>query len=103
MVAATALSLLLPASAPFGPVCGLPQVLQVVSEQLADRGIQAELDGRSVGERSAPGEAVTLCSVKVLLRGYNTDAYGYAPTYRMEVRGYEVRRMPNSFLVKLLD
>lgn len=95
--------LLLPAGERAEPVCALPQVLQVVSDELAARGINAELDPVGVGERSAPGAPIALCSVKLLMRYYDTARFGYAPQYRMEVHGYQVRRWPNSFRVDLLD
>ena len=85
------------------PVCGLPEVLQVVAYELEARGFHGELDPRGVGERSAPGAATALCSVKVLLPFYDTDRFGSAPQYRMVVHSYQVRHQAHSLVVKLLD
>jgi len=103
--AAAAMSalLLVPVAARAEPVCALPEVLHVVADELAARGLYAELDPAGVGERSAPGAAVVLCSVKLLMRYYDTPRFGYAPQYRMEVRGFQVQRRPNSLRVDLLD
>lgn len=105
LLAAAALStaLLSPASFLDGPVCGLPEVLGVVAQELDAQGIHGELDGGSVGERSAPGAPAVLCAVKVLVPYYDTNHFGYAPQLRMVVRGYRVRRQPNSLIVDLLD
>ena len=105
MLATVALStvLLSPISFPYGPVCGLPEVLDVVAQELAAQGVHGGLDERSVGERSMPGGATVLCAVKVLLPYYDTDHFGYAPQFRLVVRTYRVRRQPNSLLVDLLD
>ena len=96
--------LLLPAAARAdGPVCGTREVLDVVAQELQARGIAAELDGSSVGERSAPGSLTILCSVKLLFRTYDANAYGGAPQYTMTVRSYEVRRQSHSLLVRVLN
>ena len=85
------------------PVCGLPEVLQVVARELEERGVHGELDEGSVGELSGPGSTTALCSVKVLLPYYDTAQFGEAPQYRMVVRGYRVRHQPRSLVVTLLD
>lgn len=105
LVAALALLPILPAAARAaeGPVCALPEVLQVVSDELAARGIYGTLDPTGVGERSAPGAPTVLCSVKLLMRYYDAPRYGAAPQYRMEVRGYKVQVHSNSLRVDLLD
>lgn len=92
-----------PAAAQPPPVCARPEVLRVVRRELDRAGIDAAFTASGVGERSVPGSATTLCSVKLLFRTFDTNRYGYAPQYRMVVRGYEVQRQPNSFLVRLLD
>jgi hypothetical protein len=85
------------------PVCALPEVLDVVAAKLQEQGVHGEIDGTSVGERSEPGAPTALCSIKVLLRYYDTDRFGEGTQYRMVVRSYRVRRQPWSFLVTLLD
>ena len=97
---------LLPATAAVAQpplVCARPEVLRVVRRELDQAGIVARFNASGIGERSVPGSATTLCSVKLLFRTFDTGRYGYAPQYRMVVRGYEVQRRPNSFRVRLLD
>ena len=88
---------------PVEPVCGLPEVLQAVAYELQARGLHGELDPRGIGERSMPGAATALCSVKVLLPFYDTERFGIAPQYRMVVHSYQVRHQAHSLVVKLLD
>ncbi len=88
---------------PVEPVCGLPEVLQVVAYELEARGVHGQLDPHGVGERSTPGAVTALCSVKVLLPFYDTDRFGSAPQYRLVVRSYQVRHQAHSLIVKLLD
>lgn len=85
------------------PVCGLPEVLQVVAYELEARGIHGQLDPHGIGEHSAPGALTALCSVKVLLPFYDTDHFGEAPQYRLVLHSYQVRHQAHSLVVKLLD
>jgi hypothetical protein len=103
MAAAVSALLFVPAAVRAEPVCALPGVLQVVSDELAARGVYAELDPAGVGERSAPGAATVLCAVKLLMPYYDTSRFGYARQYRMEMRSYQIRRWPHSLRVDLLD
>ena len=95
--------LLLPAAAQAEPVCARPEVLQVVSEELAAEGVYGELDPAGVGERSQPGASLVLCSVKLLMRYYDAARFGAAPQYRMVVRSFKVQHLPHSLRVDLLD
>ena len=105
LLATAALSTILLSNASLldGPVCGLPEVLGVVAQELEAQGIHGELDGGSVGERSAPGSPTALCAVKLLLPYYDTNHFNYAPQLRMVVRSYRVRRQRNSLIVELTD
>lgn len=107
--AALAALLLLPGTAraeealPVEPACGSPEVLRALAFELETRGLHGELDPGSIGERSAPGTATALCSVRVLFPFYDTARFGGAPQFQMVVRSYEVRRRSKSLLVTLLD
>ena len=82
-------------------ICALPEVLRAVESELERRGIYGEIETSAVGEVTGPNAAVASCSVKVLTRTFDTNRYGLAPQYRMDVRGYTVRRLRNGLMVEL--
>ena len=94
-------ALALPAAGRAEQICALPEVLQTVKSELERRGIYGELETSAVGEVTGPNGAFASCSVKVLTRTLDTNRYGLAPQYRMDVRTYTVRHLRNGLMVEL--
>ena len=101
IAAFAAVALAVPATGRAEHICALPEVLQAVQSELERRGIYGELDASAVGEVTGPNAAAAACSVKVLTRTLDTNRYGLAPQYRMDVRRYTVRRLRNGLMVEL--
>ena len=82
--------------------CALPEVLRALDAELQRHGSYGVLDARSVGERTGPGAASASCSIRLVVRGYDTNTYGALPLEHVEIRGYEVIRLRNGLMVQLV-
>ena len=83
-------------------VCALPEVLRALDTELQRHGTYGRLDALSVGELTAPEGGSASCAIRVVVRGYDTAAYGDQPIDRVEVRRYSVVHLRNGLLVRLL-
>ena len=62
-----------------GPVCGSPEVLRVVEQLVAERGLAAVIDPGSVGEGPTARPQTVLCAVRLHGEFYDTDRFGPVP------------------------
>lgn len=92
------------ACAPVRPdgVCALPEVQRALDTELQRHGTYGTLDARSFGELTGPEGGSTSCSVRLVVRGYDTNTYGDRPIDRVEVRSYSVTHLRNGLLVRLV-
>ena len=99
------LAFLCAACSPLPPadlVCARPEVLRALDTELHGQGIYGKLDTRSVGEVTGVGASAASCSIRISVRGYDTNAYGLQPVEHWEVRGYEVLQLRAGLMVRLL-
>ena len=94
------LALIAPAQAAVpGPICARPEVLRLVAETMAQRGLYAQLDPREVGEVTAADGASAQCAVWLHTVAYDTNVRAYVPEQRWEVHSFAVRRLHNGLVV----
>lgn len=82
-----------------GPVCGRPEVLDVVDGILAARGSAARIEAGMVGQAPAANPAAALCAVRLLDRYYDTSRFGPVPQYVERTFRFTVRRARNGLFV----
>lgn len=85
-----------------GPVCGRPEVLDMVAEILARRGTPALIEA-GAGEIPTREANTVRCAVRLNTRFYDTDRYGYVPQYRAATFQYLVRAGQNGLFVTAAD
>ena len=81
------------------PVCGRNEVLDVVADDIARRGIDAVIVPSGVGEAPAYAPNTVRCSVRLQTVFYDTDRYGYVPQVRLSILEFTVRAGRNGLFV----
>lgn len=104
-VPALALAACLPAQAGqgSGPVCNRPEVLDAVAAGLAARGSTAEVERGDAGEVPGGRPGLVVCAVRLRLRHFDTNRFGYQPLYSYTVHRYYVRAGRNGYFVGDVD
>ena len=82
-----------------GPVCGRNEVLGVVADDIARRGVDAVIVPGDVGEAPAVIPDTVRCSVRLQTVFYDTDRYGYVPQVRLSILEFTVRAGRNGLFV----
>ncbi len=97
-----AVLLLAPAAARAGvpiPLCGTPEVLDIVSRILEERGLSALIVAPPVGQVPTSRPDTVLCSVSLQRVVFDTNRFGSVPLYRAGIYEYTVRRGFNGLFV----
>lgn len=107
IAAAAALVLgLLPAACAAGlpqPVCSRIEVLDVVADDLARRGIRAAIVPGSTGEIPTALPDTVRCAVQLETTFYDTNLHGPIPLARLSVVEYSVRAGRNGLFVEAVS
>ena len=82
-----------------GPVCGRREVLGIVADDIARRGVDAVIVPGDVGEAPAAIPDMVRCSVRLQTVFYDTDRYGYVPQVRLSILDFTVRAGRNGLFV----
>lgn len=90
------------AGEPPRPVCGRPEVLDVVADDLAGRGIDAAILGNSVGQVPTALSDTVRCSVRLQTALFDTNRFGSVPQRRLSVLDYTVRVGRNGLFVDVV-
>lgn len=84
-------------------VCGRPEVLEVVADDLARKGPGTTLVAGNFGEVPGLQAGTVRCSVQVSTRYFDTNRFGYIPQIRQAIIGYTVRMGRNGLFVDAID
>ena len=87
------------AAEPPRPVCGRNEVLDVVADDIAQRGIDAVILAGSVGETPTALPNTVRCSVRVQTTVFDTNRFGTVPQVRLSILDYSVRAGRNGLFV----
>lgn len=87
-----------------GRVCALPEVIRAVVLELGRRGIAGSVDARNPGEVTDADGAGARCAVWLVQPAWNTNLPdGQTPRHSVAVQAFQVRRLPHSLAVDLID
>lgn len=95
-------ALLLPTTAMAGvpgPVCGAPEVLEIVARLLDERGLPALIVAPPVGQAPTSRPDTVLCAVRLQREVFDTNRFGAVPQYFQQTYEYTVRRGLNGLFV----
>lgn len=87
------------AAEPPRPVCGRNEVLDVVADDIAQRGIDAVILPGSVGQIPTALSDTVRCSVRFQATYFDTNRFGAMPQVRLSVLDYTVRAGRNGLFV----
>lgn len=87
------------AAVPPQPVCSRAEVLNVVANDIAQRGVTAVIVAGSVGEIPTARPDTFRCSVRVQTTYYDTNRYGTVPQVRLSILQFTVRAGRNGLFV----
>ena len=82
-----------------GPVCGAPEVLEIVARMLVRRGPPAVIVAPPVGEVPTDRPDTVLCAIRVQREVFDTNHFGAIPQYREQTYEYTVRYGFNGLFV----
>ena len=88
-----------PAAEPPRPVCGRSEVLDVVADDIAGRGLSAVILPGSVGQVPTALPDTVRCAVRLQTTFFDTNRFGGVPQVRMSVLDYTVRAGRNGLFV----
>jgi len=88
-----------PAHAAPPPVCSRIEVLDVVANEIARRGVSAVIVPGYFGEILTPTANTVLCSVRVHSTFYDTNRFGNVPQVRLSTLEFTVRAGRNGLFV----
>ena len=91
------------AEVPPQPVCGRNEVLDVVADDVARRGVDAVIVRGGVGEAPAAAPNTVRCSVRLQTVFYDTDRYGYVPQVRLSIVEFTVHTGRNGLFVDAIS
>ncbi len=80
-------------------MCGRNEVLDVVADDIAQRGIDAVILPGSVGQIPTALPGTVRCSVRLQVTFFDTNRFGAAPQVRLSVQDYAVRAGRNTLFV----
>ncbi len=98
MVFASIASLAL-AAVPPRPICSRHEVLDVVADSIAQRGVSSVIMPGSVGEIPTASPDLFRCSVRIQTTYYDTNRYGAVPQVRLSILQFTVRAGRNGLFV----
>ena len=81
------------------PVCGRNEVLDVVADDIAQRGINAVILPGSVGQVPTALPDTVRCAVRLQTTFFDTNRFGAVPQVRLSVLDYTVRAGRNGLFV----
>lgn len=87
------------AAEPPQPVCSRNEVLDLVADDIAQRGISAVILPGSVGEIPTVLPDTVRCSIRVQTTYFDTNRFGTVPQVRLSVLDYTVRAGRNGLFV----
>ena len=87
------------AGEPPRPVCGRSEVLDVVADDIAGRGLDAVILPGSVGQIPSALPDTVRCAVRLQTTVFDTNRFGAVPQYRLSVLDYTVRAGRNGLFV----
>ena len=87
------------AGEPPRPVCGRNEVLDVVADDIAQRGLDAVILPGSVGQIPGALPDTVRCAVRLQATVFDTNRFGAVPQYRLSVLDYTVRAGRNGLFV----
>lgn len=93
------LSPLAQAGEPPQPVCGRNEVLDVVADDIAQRGLDAVILPGSVGQIPGALPDTVRCAVRLQTTFFDTNRFGTVPQVRLSVLNYTVRAGRNGLFV----
>jgi hypothetical protein len=82
-----------------GPVCREPSVVDEIGREVRGGNYYADVDSRLVTERPTLDPLVVRCDVCVVSAPYDTLRFGDQPIARCVAYGFDVRILPNGFVV----
>lgn len=77
-----------------GPVCGQPDILDVVSDRLQGMEYGTRLDLRTLAQEPTAQGNVFRCRLGTRVAFYDTARLGPGPAYRWQVHAYVVETLP---------
>lgn len=89
------------AAEPPRPVCGRNEVLDVVADDIAGRGLNAVILPGSVGQIPTALPDTVRCAVRLQETFFDTNRFGEAPQLRLSVLDYTVRAGRNGLFVEV--
>ena len=87
------------AGEPPRPVCGRNEVLDVVADDIAQRGLDAVILPGSVGQIPSALPDTVRCAVRLQTTVFDTNRFGAVPQIRLSVVDYTVRAGRNGLFV----
>ena len=87
------------AAEPPRPVCGRNEVLDVVADDIAGRGLDAVILSGSVGQVPTALPDTVRCAVRLQTTFFDTNRFGEVPQLRLLVLDYTVRAGRNGLFV----
>jgi len=94
MLAASAHAGVLP-----GPICDRNEVLDIVADQIARRGVAAIIVPGYIGEIPSFAPNTVRCSVRLQTTFYDTNQFGNVPQVRLSTLDFTVRAGRNGLFV----
>ena len=88
------------AAPPPVPVCARNEVLDIVADDVARRGIAATIVPGSIGQVPTARPSTVRCAVRLQTTYYDTDRYGVVPQVRLTTVEYSVRAGRNGLFVE---
>ena len=82
-----------------GPVCGAPEVLDIVSRILEEHGLSAVIVAPPIGQAPTSRPDTVVCAVSLQREVFDTNRFGSVPQYRAQTYEYTVRRGFNGLFV----
>lgn len=86
-----------------GPICARNEVLDVVADDIARRGIPAVIVPGDVGQIPTAMPGTIRCAVRLSETYYDTNRFGYAPQLRRSIVEFTVRSGRNGLFVDQID
>ncbi len=87
------------AGEPPRPVCGRNEVLDVVADDIAQRGLDAVILPGSIGQIPGALPDTVRCAVRLQTTFFDTNRFGTVPQVRLLVLDYSVRAGRNGLFV----
>ena len=86
-----------------GPVCGRNEVLDIVADDIARRGVSAVILPGAIGETPTARPDTVRCAAWVETVFYDTNRYGVVPQRRLSTIEFNVRTGRNGLFVDAIS